>query len=84
VNINKEKESVPYLIIHGTSDTTVDTSQSDMLYEALTNAGKQVEMIKIAGTVHFGDPFWKPEVMEIMDRFIHAAISFNYVKTPDK
>jgi len=70
---NKEKTRVPYLIIHGTSDTTVDISQSDMLYEALSNAGKRVEMIKITGAVHFGDPFWKPEVMEIMDCFIQST-----------
>jgi len=72
--INKEKARAPYLIIHGTSDTIVNPSQSDMLYEALNNAGKQVEMIKITGAVHFGDPFWKPEVMEIMDSFIQSAI----------
>lgn len=72
--INKEKTRVPYLIIHGTDDRIVDPSQSDMLYEALNNADKRVEMIKIPGAVHFGDPFWKPEVMEIMDNFIKSAI----------
>jgi len=71
--INEEKTRAPYLILHGTNDPIVDPSQSDMLYEALNNAGKQVEMIKISGAVHFGDPFWKPEVMEIMDRFIQSA-----------
>jgi len=74
VYINEEKARAPYLIIHGSSDPIVDPSQSDMLYEALNNSNKRVEMIKIPGAVHFGDPFWKPEIMEIMDCFIQSVI----------
>lgn len=72
--ISAKKEIAPFLIIHGTEDTTVDPNQSEMLYDALFEAGKQVDYIEIPGAVHFGDPFWKPEVMEIIDQFIRGIL----------
>lgn len=42
----------PFLIMHGTADTTVPPGQSDLLYEALQKAGVPSELVKVPGKGH--------------------------------
>ena len=54
----------PFLLIHGTNDALVDFSQSELLYDRLTEANVPVELLAIEGAGH-GDPrFFAPEVRE--------------------
>lgn len=47
-----DKFKAPVLLIHGAADTTVPARQSDMMNDALRNARKQVEYIRIDGDDH--------------------------------
>lgn len=42
----------PILLVHGTDDTTVPSSQSDRMHNALKSKGKEVTYIKIKGDDH--------------------------------
>jgi acetyl esterase/lipase len=42
----------PFLILHGTSDTTVPVHQSEILYDALAAAGTDVSLCVIEGLGH--------------------------------
>jgi acetyl esterase/lipase len=42
----------PFLILHGTSDTTVPAHQSEILYDALASAGNDVALYLIEGLGH--------------------------------
>jgi acetyl esterase/lipase len=44
----------PFLILHGTGDTTVDISQSRALYDALQAAGVDATLRVFEGDAHFG------------------------------
>ena len=48
-----ESVDIPVLIIHGTEDERVPISHSDIYYNALRRAGKDVEYIKLEGANHF-------------------------------
>lgn len=47
-----EKVKVPVLLIHGTRDKIVDFDQSDDFFDALENADKEVEFVKIKDEGH--------------------------------
>lgn len=49
------KDSVPFLILHGTADTTVNIEQSKWLDEALTKAGVEHELVIIPDAPHTFD-----------------------------
>lgn len=44
--------NVPVLLIHGTDDTTVPFEQSQFMFDALTKAGKPVELVKLRHEEH--------------------------------
>jgi dipeptidyl aminopeptidase/acylaminoacyl peptidase len=44
--------TAPVLLIHGTDDTTVPSSQSDRMNSALKGKGKAVTYLKISGDDH--------------------------------
>lgn len=46
------KDDPPFLIVHGTKDTTVPYSQSEALTEALKKSGVDVTLIRIEGGSH--------------------------------
>ena len=47
------KDAPPFLLVHGTADTTVNVKHSDSFAEALKAAGaKDVEYIRIEGSGH--------------------------------
>ena len=47
-----KKTDPPILILHGTADTTVDIKQSQILAEALKNAGANYELVVVEGAPH--------------------------------
>jgi acetyl esterase/lipase len=51
-------EEVPMLILHGTVDSLVPHGQSELLYEALKEAGNEVTFVSVTGAWHLvsGDP----------------------------
>ena len=48
-----DQVSIPILLIHGRDDTVVPFSESDDMAEALKDAGKQVEFVKLDGEDHW-------------------------------
>ena len=43
------KDTVPFLILHGTADTTVDLSQSESFYDKLAECGVSLRLLPVAG-----------------------------------
>jgi acetyl esterase/lipase len=50
-----DKDDPPFLILHGTKDTTVPPATSEKLHEALTNASIASELVIIPGAPHTFD-----------------------------
>ena len=48
-----DKIRCPVLLMHGEGDTTVRIDQSERMAEALKDAGKKVEFIRIPGEDHY-------------------------------
>ena len=60
---------VPMLLMHGTADTLVSPSQTDLLFQALKSKGVEAERYVINNAAH-GGPYWVQEpVMKIMVDF---------------
>jgi len=49
-----DQDDPPFLLMHGTSDTTVPYNQSILLYQALNGSGIEVEFIPVIGGGHGG------------------------------
>ena len=49
----------PFLILHGVKDLLVPVNQSEILYEALNNAGGDVKLFKLEGVGHGGPQFYR-------------------------
>ena len=65
--------SPPFLILHGTADTTVNMKQSELLAQTLKQAGVQEQLIVIPGAPHSFDLEPKqrdlrPLVLEFLDK----------------
>lgn len=54
------KTSAPTLFMHGTADTTVSPSQTDLVYQALHKAGIPTERYLVKGAAH-GGVYWEQE-----------------------
>ena len=48
-----DKVNIPILLIHGKDDTVVDYSQSELMFEALKSAGKDVELVPLPHEDHW-------------------------------
>ena len=68
--IRKNNVTPPFLIIHGSKDRMVPFAQSVMLFNALKDAGKEVEFYQLKGADHGQAPFWQRSVLDIVERFI--------------
>lgn len=69
------------LIMHGDKDTTVLLSQSVLLYEALWQAGADVELYVVHGGDHLSYehratdlPWLAPEVNQRVDAFFYRTL----------
>ncbi len=71
------KDDPPFLIVHGTADTTVPFEQAEMFHEALQKAGVDVTLVKIPGGSHAigGD-----EVMQRVKAFFEKHLRGEDVK----
>lgn len=58
---NVSEDDSPFLIMHGTADTGVPISQSEMLHKALRKAGVPSTFIALEGAKHGGPEFISPE-----------------------
>ncbi len=70
--------SPPFLILHGTADTTVKLAQSELLAECLKQAGVEHELIVIPGaphTFHLQPPQrdLRPVVLKFLDTHLKSA-----------
>lgn len=74
-----DKDSPPFLIIHGTGDSVVPISQSDELYQKLMENSIPVEYIKIKDAGHgfngpeLGSKNWKI-IKNAVDQFLNQTI----------
>ena len=63
------KTSAPMLLMHGTADTIVSPSQTDLLYQALQQKGIPSERYLVTGAAH-GGKYWVQEpVLNIITDF---------------
>lgn len=74
--ITKEANLPPTMIAHGNRDTTVDISQSEELYKALCEAGKDVEFYRITNAIHADPVFFEDDMMDLYESFIRRVTSF--------
>lgn len=68
------KDTVPFLILHGTADTTVDLSQSESFYDRLAECGVPCDYYRLQGCGHGVDEFYQPEIMELAADFMSRYI----------
>jgi alpha-L-fucosidase 2 len=59
----------PFLLVHGTADTTVPIAQSETMRARLRDAGVPVELLKVEGGVH-GMLGWKAIAPDYQDRVV--------------
>lgn len=65
------KNSAPMLLMHGTADSIVSPAQSDLLFQALKNAGLDAERYIIPGADH-SDEYWQQaEVFDLITEYFN-------------
>lgn len=64
----------PFLLIHGTKDSTVPFSQSEELYDALEAAGCDVTLLALDGAEHADLMFFQDEVWQQIIAFFKRTI----------
>jgi acetyl esterase/lipase len=70
-------DAVPFLIIHGDSDTCVSHRESVQLLDTLSRRGNTAYLLEIAGADHedprFDDPFVRGSIAAFIDQFAAVA-----------
>ena len=64
----------PLLLIHGDRDTTVPIEQSEIMFEAMKEAGKEVELVVLKDETHniqYGET--RVQMMEALDTFMRRC-----------
>lgn len=64
------KDDVPFLIMHGTADTSVPVDQSERLHAALKAAGVESTLKLLPGAGHGGKEFDSPESRALIQGFL--------------
>ena len=72
--LRPDKPTPPILIMHGSSDRTVNFQQSVHLYEALRAMGKPCEFIKLQGADHGSGGFACDEALDAVDAFLRKHL----------
>lgn len=67
------KDDPPFLIVHGDKDPTVPINQSQLLHEALKQAGVNVHFHTIRGAGH-GQGFGGPEISPMVEAFFERTL----------
>lgn len=60
----------PFLIMHGTKDTSVSPRQTERMHEALLQKGIESTYYLVQGALHGGDYWVQPEIMNIVIQFL--------------
>ena len=63
------KDSAPFLIMHGDQDNLVPLGQSQLLADALKKAGVEVNLVVVKGNGHGGPGFGSPENRKLIEDF---------------
>ena len=69
------KDAPPFLLLHGTNDHTVPYTQGEAMYEALTEAGADADLIAIEGADHADLHFFQREVWKIIADFFKEKLN---------
>ena len=64
-----DKDSAPFLIMHGEEDKLVPMNQSEMLDEALRKAGVESTLVRVAKNGHGGPGFTTAENWKQIEEF---------------
>ena len=67
-------DAPPFLLIHGTKDSTVPFSQSEELYDALEAAGCDVTLLALDGAEHADLMFFQNEVWQQIIAFFKRTL----------
>ena len=70
INYITEK-SAPMLLMHGTADNIVSPIQTDMLFQALKNAGIEAQRYLIPNANHADDYWLQDEVFDVIVEFLN-------------
>lgn len=68
------KKSAPMLLMHGTADTVVSPSQTDLLFQALQKAGIPSKRYLVEGAAHGGIYWNQKEVLDIITDFFNGYL----------
>ena len=71
--ITQEADLPPTLIAHGSADAMVPADQSAELYQALQEAGKDVQLYIVEDAAHADRKFFQKEMMDVYAEFIHRV-----------
>lgn len=63
----------PFLMLHGDADPVVLYSDTQRLYDRLSESGYDVELVKVTGAEHEGS-FWSDAVLEVIFSFIEDRL----------
>ncbi len=64
----------PFLLLHGTNDTTVPYEQSEAMYDALEANHVPVDLFGIEGANHADIHFFQPQIMNIIIEFFNKIL----------
>ncbi len=68
------KDDPPFLILHGTGDCLVPSTQSQLLYDALRKAGIRADVHLLPGLAHADRRFLTPENEKLVNGFIDGVL----------
>jgi acetyl esterase/lipase len=68
------KDGPPFLILHGTGDCLVPSTQSQLLYDALLKAGVKASLHLLPGLAHADRRFITPENEKLVNAFIDGVL----------
>jgi dipeptidyl aminopeptidase/acylaminoacyl peptidase len=68
------RDDPPFLIMHGTKDTTVPYNQSELLAEALKKAGVEFTLVPLEGAGHGGPQFFAPDKLRLVEEFFERHL----------
>ncbi|MCI9486586.1 MAG: alpha/beta hydrolase [Lachnospiraceae bacterium] len=68
------EKTPPFMLLHGTADSQVPVSQSELLYEALAAQGVRAELYIVEGAEHADAHFFQPEMKERILAFMDSVV----------
>lgn len=73
--ITRDAKLPPTLILHGSADAIIPYGQSELLANALEEAGQDVTFYRVEGAGHAAPDFFQPEAIDIYEAFIRRVTS---------